>query len=314
MTYDEARREWQERNDRANAVDLLAYARAGGYELEKDGREYCWKEHDSLRINPHKNCFNWNSRKVGGGPIQFVMYVEGKSRDEAVDILIGRSHAPVQRPVAEKKPPPPKKPFALPEKNGDYRRLFAYLTKTRGIDPATVQDMVNRGKLYESKDYHNCVFVSYDDQGVPVNYFMRGTYTAPGKKPFKCEAEGGNKMFPFVIEGDTNRAYAYEAAIDAMSDITLSKLRGQNPANHHRITMGGVYGEALMNYLQRNPQINFLILRTDNDAASKEFIRKYGGELLLMGVAVKADLPEAKDINQELLDYRQRAQDEAQEQ
>ena len=195
--------------------------------------------------------------------------------------------------------------LVLPEKSGDYRRLFAYLTKTRGIDSGTIKALVAKDQLYESKEHHNCVFVAMDETGKPVNATMRGTTT---DKPFKADVDNIDKSYPFAIRGDTNRLYVYESAIDAMSDITLAKLRNLPQKNHHRISLGGVYDAPLFRYLERNPQITAVVFRTDNDEAGKNAVRKLGGELLARGLFVKADFPLSKDVNQDLLDFRSREQ------
>ena len=63
--------------DRANAVSLEDFLRTQGETLIKSGREYRWKEHDSLTIRGNK----WfrHSQSKGGYPIDFVMEFYGKS-------------------------------------------------------------------------------------------------------------------------------------------------------------------------------------------------------------------------------------------
>ena len=57
--------------DRANAVSLEDFLRTQGETLVKSGREYRWKEHDSLTVRGNK----WfrHSQSKGGYPIDFVM-------------------------------------------------------------------------------------------------------------------------------------------------------------------------------------------------------------------------------------------------
>ena len=63
--------------DRANAVSLEDFLRTQGETLIKSGREYRWKEHDSLTIRGNK----WfrHSQSKGGYPIDFVMEFYGKA-------------------------------------------------------------------------------------------------------------------------------------------------------------------------------------------------------------------------------------------
>ena len=57
--------------DRANAVSLEDFLRTQGETLIKSGREYRWKEHDSLTVRGNK----WfrHSQSKGGYPIDFVI-------------------------------------------------------------------------------------------------------------------------------------------------------------------------------------------------------------------------------------------------
>ena len=75
--------------DRANAVSLEDFLRTQGETLVKSGREYRWKEHDSLTVRGNK----WfrHSQSKGGYPIDFVMEFYGKSFPEAVQLLTGES-------------------------------------------------------------------------------------------------------------------------------------------------------------------------------------------------------------------------------
>ena len=75
--------------DRANAVSLEDFLRTQGETLIKSGREYRWKEHDSLTVRGSK----WfrHSQSKGGYPIDFVMEFYGKSFPEAVQLLTGES-------------------------------------------------------------------------------------------------------------------------------------------------------------------------------------------------------------------------------
>ena len=83
MTYTQAQ------IDRANAASLEDFLRTQGETLIKSGREYRWKEHDSLTVRGNK----WfrHSRSKGGYPIDFIMEFYGKSFPEAVQLLTGEN-------------------------------------------------------------------------------------------------------------------------------------------------------------------------------------------------------------------------------
>lgn len=44
----------EEQIERANSVNLPLFLMANGFELKKVGREYSWKEHDSLHIKDNE--------------------------------------------------------------------------------------------------------------------------------------------------------------------------------------------------------------------------------------------------------------------
>ena len=96
----------QEQIDRANQVNLKQFLRSQGEELVKSGREYRWKDHDSLTVKGNK----WfrHSQSKGGYPIDFVMEFYDKTFPEAMQMLIGEEAFEI---AAE---PGPKAEFRLP--------------------------------------------------------------------------------------------------------------------------------------------------------------------------------------------------------
>ena len=113
--------------DRANAVSLEDFLRTQGETLIKSGREYRWKEHDSLTVRGNK----WfrHSQSKGGYPIDFVMEFYGKSFPEAVQMLTGengegQTEATTAPPTA----------FHLPLHNRTADRAIQYLILSILVD------------------------------------------------------------------------------------------------------------------------------------------------------------------------------------
>ena len=78
----------------------------------------------------------------------------------------------------------------------------------------TIRYCIERKIRYESAEYHNCVFLGKDPQGVPKYAALRGIYDYG--KPFKREAPGSQKQYGFCIppmQPGTTVA-VFEAAID----------------------------------------------------------------------------------------------------
>ena len=118
--------------DRANAVSLEDFLRTQGETLIKSGREYRWKEHDSLTVRGNK----WfrHSQSKGGYPIDFVMEFYGKSFPEAVQLLTGESGE--GQTEAATAPPTA---FHLPLHNRTADRAIQYLTESRGLNKTLVE-------------------------------------------------------------------------------------------------------------------------------------------------------------------------------
>ena len=123
--------------DRANAVSLEDFLRTQGETLIKSGREYRWKEHDSLTVRGNK----WfrHSQSKGGYPIDFVMEFYGKSFPEAVQLLTGES----AEGQSEASTAPPTA-FHLPLHNRTADRAIQYL----GYD----QNRINIIKNFQGSD------------------------------------------------------------------------------------------------------------------------------------------------------------------
>ncbi|MCL2509437.1 MAG: DUF3991 and toprim domain-containing protein, partial [Oscillospiraceae bacterium] len=213
------------------------------------------------------------SQGVGGySALDFLVKVRGMGFIDAVRHLTGEGAAYKSEP-----PPPsikPPKPFALPPKNINNDRVYAYL-RGRGIDKGTLIACVADGKLYENTR-GNCVFVGYDGK-TPRFACERGT--ADGSKK---DVSGSDKRFSFVlppINPNKRNLACFESPIDALSDDTIHKINGDK-WDGYRLSFGGVGSIAVISFLERNPQIENVRLCLDNDKAGKEATDRIIRELL----------------------------------
>lgn len=62
----------RERVEHARSRAILDVASELNMELFQSGRDYRWKDHDSMVISPEKNVWNWFSRHQGGDVIALV--------------------------------------------------------------------------------------------------------------------------------------------------------------------------------------------------------------------------------------------------
>ena len=174
--------------DRANAVSLEDFLRTQGETLIKSGREYRWKEHDSLTVRGNK----WfrHSQSKGGYPIDFVMEFYGKSFPEAVQMLTGengegqsRSHHSTAHSVS----------LALAQQDSRQSNSIS-LRKPRSQPKTLVEAFLLSGDIYEDAKRHNVVFVGRDRNGTPRYAHVRGT-----ADPFRQDIAGSDKSYPFRL-------------------------------------------------------------------------------------------------------------------
>ena len=188
----------------------------------------------------------------------------------------------------------------LPEKNTTMKHVFAYLTKSRGIDSRIVQEYVDNGQLYESKE-NNCVFVGKNSADQPAYAFIRGTNT---QYRFLHEAQNSKKEISFSKQGETKRLFVFESIIDLMSYQTLLKLNNcKEELKAHFLSLGGVEDVALAHYLSENV-IEKITLCLDNDEQGRKgcqrISEKYKDEY-----KVTRHKPHSKDFNADLTEMRE---------
>lgn len=148
--------------------NALEYALSRGYHLIRDGNEYRLQEHDSM-VFKRNGKWHWNSRNLHGDALDFIQAYENKSYKEAVCILAGTigRQAPVG-PARDLKtlPPEEKGEFILPERAPNYKNLFAYLIKERGIDSDLVKHLIEQQRIYQGITYNKLKIVGYSKDGV----------------------------------------------------------------------------------------------------------------------------------------------------
>ena len=279
MTYTQAQ------IDKANAVDLEKFLRAQGETLVRSGKEYRWKAHDSLTVCGNK----WfrHSQSKGGFPVDFVMEFYGKSFPEAVQMLTGET-GEVQ-PEAD---PAPSPAFRLPLRNVTNANILNYLTQERKLSPSLVNFFIAAGDIYEDSSHHNVVFVGRDADGHPRYASSRGI-----NEKFRQDAAGAEKAFGFAHRGTDKQLLVFEAPIDLLSFIELFPKNWQQ---HNYLSLGGVSGKALRQFLSERPDVERVFLCLDADKAGEDACKRLAG-LLPDTVSVTRIQPCMKDWNEVLV-------------
>ena len=279
MTYTQAQ------IDKANAVDLEKFLRAQGETLVRSGKEYRWKAHDSLTVCGNK----WfrHSQSKGGLPVDFVMEFYGKSFPEAVQMLTGEP-GEVQ-PEAD---PAPSPAFRLPLRNVTNANILNYLTQERKLSPSLVNFFIVAGDIYEDAAHHNVVFVGRDADGHPRYASSRGI-----REKFRQDAAGAEKAFGFAHRGTDKQLLVFEAPIDLLSFIELFPKNWQQ---HNYLSLGGVSGKALRQFLSERPDVERVFLCLDADKAGEDACKCLAA-LLPDTVSVTRIQPCMKDWNEVLV-------------
>ena len=190
-------------------ISIVDYAERIGLTPIRVGSYYSLKEHDSVRINPHRNVFFRNSTGEKGSIIDFVMAMRGVSFGAAIKELNGNFGSLELIEKREMNYPDKDKPTSLqlPKKAADMKNVFAYLVKTRCISQKLVQELVDRDMLYQD-DINNCVFVSRNEENVAVFVTIRGTNTY---KRWVGDVSGCDYSHSFFIDNGADKLVVAES-------------------------------------------------------------------------------------------------------
>lgn len=280
----------------ARMIDICDLAHHMGYTVKRVGNFHTLKEHDSV-IFFNRTTYSRFSTKTGGDAIQFVREFLNLSFPDAVQYCLDyRGIAPERtfEPVISKE----EKSMTLPEQASDYKRLFAYLIKSRCLDRSIVQYAVDHHLIYESKDYHNIVFLSKDKDGNVRHAYMRGTNEYI---PFKGDVEGNDKRYGFNIVGSSDHLYVYEGAIDALSDLDMDR-----DFTVSRLALGMLSDGPLTTFLEEHPDIRYIHFRMDGDKRGMDAMKELSLKYTALGFHTKIEPPHladgsiCKDYNEKL--------------
>lgn len=298
----------------AKSVDLTMVAAALGFTPKRVGRYYTLKEMDSIRIYDKSHWFRWSRQyekgENGGSQIDFLRVFAGMDIKTAVFWLLdfaGYSRiSEADREVKLKYQVQPKKEeekreFILPVPSLDNSYLYDYLKNDRGIRKEIIDFFVAKGLIYESRHYHNVVFLGNDLDGQTRFASMRGVFDKQGK-PFKCDVAGNDKNYGFnVVNEDSEELVVFEAAIDLMSYMDI-----HDDYETNKLALGMLSDAPLKTFLEEHPKVGLIRFCLDNDGpgrdATAQLTEKYYG----LGYDVE-DCPPPKgykDYNEWLMNFR----------
>lgn len=288
-------------------MDLLTYLE--NYERDDlkqvSNDTFTTKTHDSLRIS--NGLWNWFSRGVGGrSAVDFIKVRENIKFMDAVRYIFYKTISQelvVFNDYNSKKYE--KKDVVLPPKNENCNRAKIYLMK-RGIDSQIIEECIANNLIYEEKNYHNVVFVGYDENKKARYAFVRGT----NETRFMKEAKGSDKNYTFRLNSlaKSNRLHLFESSIDLLSYATLMKMKNLDFHSENLLSLAGVFKpskdkkelkipQVLEKYLRENHSIKNIYLHLDNDETGKMASENLIKNLSKNYKIINKPVPKGKDCN-----------------
>ena len=244
----------------ANSASIVDYLTTHGESVERVGREFVW-EAPSGKVSINGSEWYSQYELVGGGAVNFVQKFFGLSYPDAIRSLLGNNAG--EAVIGERKEPMirPKKPFELPEKHTDMRRVYGYLMHERLIDFQVLNRFVKEGLIYEDATHHNAVFVGVDGSGKPVHAHKRAT---SAKSDFKGNLDSSIAEYSFHFNGSSEYLFVFEAPIDMLAYISMHK-KGWD--RHSYVALCSTADRAVIQMLKDNPSLKTVYLCLDNDNA-----------------------------------------------
>ena len=310
----------QDQIERARQVNILDYILANEPDsVRRVGSGYRLKEHPSFAIS-NDGWYQHSKQSGGVTALDYLTNVRGYNLIDAVCTLINED--PKERPstlelskkatahspkanastqlnsnniesVLEENLIP--QSLILPFRNGDNKRVIAYL-RSRGIDRDLIMACIERGALFESRYYHNAVFIGRDEQNKPRFAAIRSTTSK-----FLQDANGSNKRYGFKLpptNPGTHEIAVFESPIDALSHQTLCKQGHIPPFKGWRLSLGGTGTLALNHFLKTHPHITHCLIGTDNDEAGNIAAVNI---VAIKGITyIRSSPPKGKDWNETL--------------
>lgn len=316
----------RERVEIARSRDILDVANELNMELVRDGKDYRWKEHDSLVISPDKNKWNWFSRHQGGDVIALVETIREINFNQAIDYLNDGTFKEFTAVEREKEP----FRYHLQPYEQDFVEARNYLKVNRGLSDETIDFFLEKGVLAQANAMLNnsvepvVVFKTLTSSGEITGATLQGIEENrdkwPGRGFAKNIIRNSDGMDGLHVNiGKPNRLIFTESPIDLMSyyeinkdtlqDVRLVSMDGLKEATigrHLAQLQSELSGRPLnwtpeqlakglqtaidSQYFADGKHTDMITLAVDNDTAGRTFVE----ELKAKGAAVTVDLPELK--------------------
>jgi hypothetical protein len=251
-----------EQKERANSVDLVDFLQRQGEKLLPSGRDKRLARDHSITVRGNR----WydHASEEGSYAIDLVKRLYNLSFPEAVSLLLGGEQGVEYREHSKSSEPEQRKPFVLPPAHTDMCRVFAYLIKQRCVNREVLSEFAREKLLFEDAEYHNAVFVGFDEKGVARHAHKKSTATG---SDFRINVEGSHPAYSFHYiskNPSSHNLFVFEAPIDLLSYISLHP---ENWKNASYVALNGVSEQPVLKLIELYPQLQKVTLCLDNDEA-----------------------------------------------
>ncbi|MGV3293860.1 PBECR4 domain-containing protein [Streptococcus pluranimalium] len=216
----------------AKSLSILEVARSLGMEMKRNShKEYYWKEHDSFKIDTHKNTWHWYSRGTYGDVINLVQEMRQVSYSAAMKFL-ETGQFPEAKPMEEVRQP---FRYTLAPYEQPFNEARSYLREVRGLSDSTIDFFLEKGVLGQARRRDRdgftedvLVFKYLDKNQHIIGASLQGLSSYPER----YEGKGYLKQMMYQSEGIAGlnvsigapkRLVVAEAPIDLMSYYELHK-------------------------------------------------------------------------------------------
>lgn len=242
---------------RINLYNYLVAHHGDCVEVDRNGKTLRLTVNHSISVKAdYSGYLDFASGEKGNG-IDLLTKYFGYDFQSAVLALCGTSDFFLSSPSKSTKTEMKKEKIQqiqLPPPAKDYRRLMAYLVKTRHIPAYIIQPLIDKGLIYQADKSNNAVFISSKrDFGE-----LRGTLT---DKPYHGIVAGSRHdgCWAFSLGQNPKVAFVCESAIDALS---LATILGEIA---YYVSIAGAAKQASIDRIKQSKLE--VIIATDNDQA-----------------------------------------------
>ncbi len=282
-----------ERIKRARKADLYRYLVVNHpYSIGFEGNYLYLKEYDSLYVKKGASCFFRFSSQEAENSIDLLVNYLGYSFPDAVSALCevptssAKSEDCIPRVSLVHSP-------VFPERGSfPFKKVFAYLTRSRRLSPEVVNKLICKGLIYQDIN-GNAVFINHSQTYCEI----RGTYSDI-KYHRSLRLQGGVPYWSVGVgKGNICKAYICEGCIDAISLYELhSSIRAIKEPTIY-CSIGGVSKQKAIDCIAGLKGAS-VILAVDNDPAGEK-CRQSTPSLAYI-------LPQGKDWNDDLRRCKER--------